>query len=55
MATNGYGNRNNDSSIFVLYKIVNSESDSDDPFYNAFTMPRSEAGSKGPTLASVKR
>mmetsp|Transcript_1234 Transcript_1234/g.3475 ORF Transcript_1234/g.3475 Transcript_1234/m.3475 type:complete len:483 (+) Transcript_1234:64-1512(+) len=50
MVANGVGNPN--SSLIVLYRIVNSESDSSDPLFNAFSMPRPK---KGPTLATVKQ
>jgi hypothetical protein len=51
MASNGHGNPG--SSILILYKIVNSESDGgDEALFNAFSMPR---GSSGPTLAAVKQ
>lgn len=45
MSTNG------GSTVTVLYKIVNSDSDSRDGLYNAFQMP---AG-RGLTLANVKQ
>lgn len=41
---------NGGSSIFVLYKIINSESDGVDSFYNCFQMPHGP----GPTLNSIK-
>jgi hypothetical protein len=47
MSTNG-GNK-----VVVLYTIVNSESDSCDSLFNAFTM--NVSGPKGLTLASVKQ
>ena len=51
MASNGHGNAG--SSLLILYKIVNSESDGgDEALFNAFSMPR---GSSGPTLAAVKQ
>lgn len=40
------------NSVLVLYKVVNGESDKDDPMFNAFSMPRT---GKGPTLATVKQ
>jgi hypothetical protein len=43
---------NGNSTITVLYKVINTESDRDDELFNAFAMPR---GSKGPTLATVKQ
>lgn len=48
MDSNGYDNSG--SSVFVLYKVVNSDADNGD--FNAFQMPR---GSRGPTLATVKQ
>lgn len=48
MASNGYGNSG--STILVMYRIVNHESDKDDPQFNAFHMPRSA----GTTLKAVK-
>jgi len=48
MASNGYGNQG--ASLLILYKIVNSDSDKDDPNFNAFQMPRGSAT----TLKSVK-
>jgi hypothetical protein len=42
---------NGGESIYVLYKVMNSESDADDSF-NAFQMPM---GPKGATLATVKK
>lgn len=36
----------------ILYKVVNSEGDKDDPSFNAFSMPR---GRGPPTLATVKQ
>jgi len=50
MTSNGVSNPG--STVFVLYKVVNSESDENDPLFNCFSMPR---GSKGPTLGTVKR
>jgi hypothetical protein len=49
MASNGqhHGGR----TVLVLYRIINSDSDSRDPLYNCFQMP---VGG-GPTLASVKQ
>lgn len=43
----------NNNSVLVLYKVMNAESDKDDPLFNAFSVPRS--GPKGLTLASVKQ
>jgi len=51
MASNGYGNSG--PPVYVLYKIVNSEADHDDPHFNAFEMPKGPG--RGPTLASVKQ
>jgi hypothetical protein len=50
MASNGAGNSGN--NIIILYKVVNTEADNEDPLFNAFPMPR---GAKGPTLATVKQ
>jgi hypothetical protein len=44
---------NGGSKVVVLYTIVNSESDSCDSLFNAFTM--NVSGPKGLTLASVKQ
>jgi hypothetical protein len=41
---------NGANSIFVLYKVINSEADADDQCFNAFAM----TGGR-PTLASVKQ
>ena len=38
------------ATVLVLYTIVNSESDKDDPLFNAFHMPRGS----GTTLKTVK-
>lgn len=46
------GNGSPNTTILVLYKVVNSDADSADPLFNAFSMPRE---SKGPTLTSVKQ
>lgn len=41
---------NGGNAIYVLYKVINSESDADDPCFNAFTL----TGGR-PTLATVKQ
>jgi len=51
MASNGYGNSG--GTVFVLYKIVNSDCDRDDPHFNAFEISRGNG--RGPTLATVKQ
>ena len=51
MSMNGYDSGGN--TIFVLYKIVNADSDKgDSSLYNAFPLPR---GARGPSLADVKK
>mmetsp|Transcript_20258 Transcript_20258/g.43709 ORF Transcript_20258/g.43709 Transcript_20258/m.43709 type:complete len:510 (-) Transcript_20258:727-2256(-) len=42
-----------DSNVLVLYRVVNSKTDSRSPHYNAFYMPRDDSG--GVSLASVKQ
>jgi hypothetical protein len=43
-------------NLYVLYKIVNVESDRDDEHFNAFVMPRTGGpNSRGPSLAAVKQ
>jgi len=49
MARDGYSGSGR--SILVLYKIINSESDGVDSFYNCFQMPYGS----GPTLNSIKQ
>jgi hypothetical protein len=49
MATNGNGNPG--QTIFILYKVINSEGDNDDHIFNAFPMPHGQK----PTLATVKQ
>lgn len=49
MASNGHGGGH--ENILVLYKVVNSETDSEDDYYNAFHMP----GGRSITLAAVKQ
>ena len=49
MASNG--SSNGGETIIVLYKIVNSECDTEGGHYNAFHMPRGN----GLTLAAVKQ
>jgi hypothetical protein len=50
MTRNGYAGSDG-RSILVLYKIINSESDGADSFYNCFHM----AYGSGPTLNSIKQ
>lgn len=49
MAMNGHGSGR--ENILVLYKVVNSETDTDSDHYNAFHMP----GGQALTLAAVKQ
>ena len=44
---------NNHNTIYVLYKVINSDSDAKDSCYNAFPMDLHNG--RGPTLASVKQ
>jgi hypothetical protein len=51
---NGYDSGGD--NLYVLYKIVNVESDRDDEHFNAFVMPRTGGpNSRGPSLAAVKQ
>jgi hypothetical protein len=45
------GSSNGGSTVLVLYKIANSESDGGDDHFNAFHLPRGPP----PTLAAVKQ
>jgi hypothetical protein len=41
---------NGGNSIYILYKVINSDVDAGDSHFNAFTMPAGR-----PTLATVKQ
>ncbi|KAG7346687.1 hypothetical protein IV203_005756 [Nitzschia inconspicua] len=49
--SNGYGHHQQQRSVLVLYRIINSDSDGADPHYNCFSMPYGS----GITLNAVKQ